>query len=88
MARARTRSPRKQKMRRLTVTMSPELDRYLNALAKANQRSRSWVVNYAIDQIRERYGETPTPMLPIQSSPQPSQANEDQMCEALATRLG
>ncbi len=76
MARAKTRSPKKTKIRRLTVTMIPALDSYLNALANVNQRSRSWVINYAINEIREKYGDNPAPVLPVRPSSQPSQTDE------------
>ena len=69
MARAKTKAPEKSKKPRITVTIAPELDRHLKALAKANQRSRAWVINYAINEIREKYGDNPAPVLPVRSQP-------------------
>jgi hypothetical protein len=55
--------------------MTPAADRYLKAIAKANQRSRAWVINYAINEIREKYGDDPAPVLPVRS--QPFEGDED-----------
>jgi hypothetical protein len=77
MARSRTRVPRKSAHRRLTVTMTPVLDRYLKTLAKANQRSRAWVINYAINEIRDKYGDNPAPVLPVRTSSPYLQGDED-----------
>jgi hypothetical protein len=76
MPRAKTPSPKKSRIRRLTVTVAPSLDSYLTVLAKVNQRSRSWVVNYAINEIREKYGDNPAPVLPVRAFPQPSEEGE------------
>jgi hypothetical protein len=77
MARAKTKAARKSKKPRITVTMTPGLDRHLRALAKANQRSVAWVINYAIEEILEKYGDNPAPQLPVRSSPQHLQRDED-----------
>jgi predicted DNA-binding protein len=63
MARAKTKAPEKSKKPRMTVTIAPELDRHLKALAKANQRSVAWVINYAIEEILEKYSDNPAPQL-------------------------
>jgi hypothetical protein len=77
MARVKAKAPRKPKNSRLTVTLTPQLDRYVTALANANQRSRAWVINYAIEEIRVQYGDDPTPQLPVRPSPQPPPGDED-----------
>jgi hypothetical protein len=69
IARAKTRAPKKSTKPRLAITMTPAADRYLKAIAKANQRSRAWVINYAINEIREKYGDNPAPVLPVRSQP-------------------
>lgn len=69
MARAKSKKPNKAKKSRLAVTLTPQLDRYVTALAKANQRSRAWVINYAVDEIRAKYGDDPAPQLPVRPSP-------------------
>jgi hypothetical protein len=71
MARAKSKKTTKPKKSRLTVTLTPQLDRFVTALAKANQRSRAWVINYAVEEIRAKYGDDPTPQLPVRPSPQP-----------------
>lgn len=75
IARAKTRAPKKSTKPRLSITMTPAADRYLKAIAKANQRSRAWVINYAINEIREKYGDNPAPVLPVRS--QPFEGDED-----------
>jgi len=77
MARVKTRVPRKSIKPRLTITVTPALDRYLKAVAKANQRSRAWVINYAINEIREKYRDDPAPVLQVRSSSQPFEGDED-----------
>jgi len=77
MARTKSKKPKKAKKSRLTVTLTPDLDRYVSALARANQRSRAWVINYAVGEIRAKYGDKPVPQLPVQSSPQLVRGDED-----------
>ena len=69
MPRAKTRVLKTSTKPRLTITVSPALDRYLKAVAKANQRSRAWVINYAINEIREKYKDDPAPVLQVRSRP-------------------
>jgi Ribbon-helix-helix protein, copG family len=69
MVRAKTKAPKKSKKPRITITMTPELDRRLKGLAKMNQRSAAWVINYAIEEILEKYSDNPAPQLPVRSSP-------------------
>jgi len=78
MARAKIKVSKKSKKPRLTITITPQLDRYITALAKANQRSRAWVINYAIEEIREKYGDNPAPQLPVRSSRLLIGGDEDQ----------
>ena len=63
VARATTKALEKSKKPRITVTITPELERHLKALAKANQRSVAWVINYAIEEILEKYSDNPAPQL-------------------------
>jgi hypothetical protein len=77
MAHAKRRALKKSTKPRLTITMSPMLDRYLKALAKVYQRSRAWVINYAIEGIREKYGDDPAPVLPVRSPSPPLERDED-----------
>ena len=77
MARPKSKKPKKPKKSRLTVTLTPQLDRYVTALAKANQRSRAWIINYAVEEIRAKFGDDPAPQLPFRSSPQPVRGGED-----------
>lgn len=77
MARTKKNAQRKRTKPRLTITMTPALDLYLRALAKANQRSRAWVINYAINEIREKYRDNPAPVLQLRSSSQPFEGEED-----------
>ena len=53
--------------------MSPEVNGRLKALAAANQRSIAWIINYAIEDILEKYEGKPTPQLPVRFSPQHGQ---------------
>jgi hypothetical protein len=68
MARAKARAHKKAKKPRITVTMSPDVNRRLKALAAANQRSVAWIINYAIGEILEKYEGNPAPQLPVRSS--------------------
>jgi hypothetical protein len=70
MARAKARAPKKAKKPRITITMSPDVNRRLKVLAAANQRSVAWIINYAIGEILEKYEGNPAPQLPVRSSPQ------------------
>jgi hypothetical protein len=77
MARAKVRASKKVKKPRVTITMSPENNRRLKALAAANQRSVAWIINYAIGEILEKYEGNPTPQLPVRSSPQRDRGDEE-----------
>jgi hypothetical protein len=77
MSPAKTRVPKKSTKPRLTITITPSLDRYLKAVAKANQRSRAWVINYAINEIREKYNNDPAPVLQVRSSSEAFEGGED-----------
>jgi hypothetical protein len=55
------------------INMSPEVNGRLKALAAANQRSVAWIINYAIEDILEKYEGEPTPQLPVCSSPKHGQ---------------
>jgi len=77
MSRAKAGVPKKSIKPRLTITVTPALDRYLRAVAKANQRSRAWVINYAINEIREKYKDDPAPVLQVRSSSQAFEGDED-----------
>jgi hypothetical protein len=77
MAHVRKKATKKLTRPRLTITMTPALDLYLKALAKANQRSRAWVINYAINEIREQYRDDPAPVLQLRSSSHPFAGDED-----------
>jgi hypothetical protein len=74
-AKARTSRTTKKiaKKPRITITMSPDVNGRLKALAAANQRSIAWIINYAIEDILEKYEGKPTPQLPVRSSPQHGQ---------------
>jgi hypothetical protein len=61
----------------LDITTTPALGRYLKALAKAKQRSRAWVIKYGINEIREECGDDPLPVLPVRSSSQPFEGDDD-----------
>ena len=54
---------------RITITVRVDLARRLKAIAKANQRSGAWVVNYAIDEFLEKYGDNSAPLLPVRPAP-------------------
>ena len=77
MAKAHARVSKKAKKPRITITTSPEVIGRLKTLAAANQRSLAWVINYAIEEILEKFEGDPTLQLPVRSSPQLRQGDED-----------
>jgi hypothetical protein len=74
MARAKVRTSKTTKKTakkpRITITMSAEVNGRLKGLAAANQRSVAWIINYAIEDILEKYEGEPPPQLPVRASPQ------------------
>jgi hypothetical protein len=70
MAKVKTRASKGTKKPRITITMSPEVDRRLKVLASANQRSVAWIINYAIEETLQKCEGSPTPQLPVRTSPQ------------------
>jgi predicted DNA-binding protein len=85
MAKANARVSKKAKKPRITITTSPEVIGRLKDLAAANQRSLAWVINYAIEEILEKLEGDPTLQLPVRSSPQPGQGDEERENHAKLT---
>jgi hypothetical protein len=77
MARAKARAPKKEKKPRITITMSPEVNRRLKALASANQRSVAWIINYAIGEILDKYEGNLAPQLPVRPPLQHGMGDEE-----------
>jgi hypothetical protein len=61
---------------RITITMTPEVNDRLKAIAVANQRSVAWIINYAIQEVLDKCAGEHAPQLPAR--PSPPQVNQDE----------